>query len=180
MIKLPEDQATQGEETFVEIFASFMAAMVCASCMFYEFNGTIRTFGHRRETRETIAQLCVLRVLIDGRVESKSSISTDLSICHCLYLVNYLLHRCFLCIVNNVDVSNKTLLPIECDQPDSCLGKPDDPATSFPDGRRWRPARGWGSSGAWTPARPRWTSSKQLPTELATNGISVFYCGIEN
>ena len=28
MIKLPEDQATQGEETFVEIFASFMAAMV--------------------------------------------------------------------------------------------------------------------------------------------------------
>ena len=34
MIKLPEDQATQGEETFVEIFASFMAAMVCISCMF--------------------------------------------------------------------------------------------------------------------------------------------------
>ncbi len=28
MIKLPEDQASQGEETYVEIFASFMAAMV--------------------------------------------------------------------------------------------------------------------------------------------------------
>lgn len=28
MVKLPEDQASQGEETFVEIFASFMATMV--------------------------------------------------------------------------------------------------------------------------------------------------------
>ena len=37
MIKLPEDQATQGEETFVEIFASFMAAMVCTSCAFLQF-----------------------------------------------------------------------------------------------------------------------------------------------
>ena len=45
MIKLPEDQATQGEETFVEIFASFMAAMVCTSCMFFAICvGTTRTF----------------------------------------------------------------------------------------------------------------------------------------
>ena len=37
MIKLPEDQATQGEETFVEIFASFMAAMVCTPCILLKF-----------------------------------------------------------------------------------------------------------------------------------------------
>ena len=48
MIKLPEDQGTQGEETFVEIFASFIAAMVCVSC------GTITKSGLRHKTKSLL------------------------------------------------------------------------------------------------------------------------------